>query len=152
MSTLKFIMNNQDTIKKIYDSALDSIEKEKIPVQNQLDERDSGHSVIYRGYKVMVSLKNERPFYELMTTFSSDYYKWVNKIDLEVFKDHGFKTACDILQVKRIQKKIRMYTNKIEGASKERNDSMMIHWQSRRRELVERKVKLEENLELSNYA
>lgn len=140
MSNFKFIEKNQDKLKQVWESGM-----KDMPRTHILDTGNSVSVVCY-GYKVSRSyFKNYGFLYELLEIHSNEFYKWVKQKDLPLFVDEGFKIAAAKLQVKRHNAKIDDYTRKIEAASSDRNDSLVIHWRRKRKEITRIKTLIEEN-------
>jgi len=140
MSNRKFIDKNQKNLKKIWESALDTIPR------SHMLESDDEVSFVRRGYKISRTyIPDYGNYYELLETYSNDYYKWVKQTDYNLFKKKGFRRAVDELQVARNTKKIKHYSRKIESASSDRNDSLIVHWQRRRKELIEKNTLIQES-------
>lgn len=103
-------------------------------------------SVIRRGYKIQHTSKTD--MYELFNVTTTDYYKYVDDKGIDEFLEKGFVRTADEHQIVRDRKRVDYYNRKIEKASSERNDSMMVHWRQRRQELIDKISKIEENLVL----
>lgn len=103
-------------------------------------------SVLRRGYKIQYTSKTD--MYELFHTNTTDYYKYANDTIIDEFLDKGFVRAADEHQVIRDRKRVEYLNRKIDRANSERNDSLMVHWRQRRKELMDKISKIEESLVL----
>lgn len=101
-------------------------------------------SVLRRGYKIQYTALTN--MYELFLTTTTDYYKYVGDTIIDEFLEKGFVRTADEHQVIRDRKKVEILNRKIDKANSERNDSLMIHWRQRRKELIEKISRIEENL------
>ena len=138
----QFIRDNQERLKNVFEEAM-------------LDNRvfDSGNSIwiARKGYKLQRTYIEDFGFlYEAFATHSSDYYKWVKLTELGMFEEWGFNRAVDCLLVHRLEKKINFLTRKIRKAGDNRNDSLVVHWRRKRKELIERKTRVEEVLQIAD--
>ena len=103
-------------------------------------------SVLRRGYKIQYTAKTN--MYELFRTTTTDYYKYVNDTIIDEFLEKGFVRTADEHQIARDRKRVEYLNRKIDRANSERNDSLMVHWRQRRKELMDKISRIEENLVL----
>ncbi|WZE63551.1 hypothetical protein PANI_CDS0031 [Maribacter phage Panino] len=101
-------------------------------------------SVLRRGYKIQHTPQTD--MYELFKTTSTDYYKYVDDTIIDEFLEKGFVRAVDEHQIKRDRRRVELLNRKIDKANSERNDSLIIHWRNKRKELIEKISKIEETL------
>lgn len=138
----KFLRKNQDRIKAIWDRAIED--------GNLLHELGNEAAMFRKGYKIQRTYIEDFGYiYEILATFGTGYYKWVREKDVELFEQHSFERAADILQVERINGRINILTKRIKKAGDSRNDSLVVHWRNQREDFVKRKSKVEEKLQLS---
>lgn len=150
MSTLRYLLSHQDEIKQVFQDALSAVEDKTIPPRC-LVETHNTVGVLYKGYKVSCTkIPNYGLVYELMNTNTSDFYKWVDRKSMDDFLTHGFLRTCNLHQLERLKTRLKMYNNKINGASQDRNDSLMVHWKKKRVEALSDIIKIEEFLAVTN--
>lgn len=100
-------------------------------------------AVLRRGFKIQYTIKTG--MYELFRTTTTDYYKYVDDTIIDEFLEKGFVRAADEHQIIRDRKRVEFLNKKIDKANSERNDSLMIHWRQRRKELIEKISRIEES-------
>jgi len=101
-------------------------------------------AILRRGYKIQHTVKTG--MYELFLTTTTDYYKYVDDTIIDEFLEKGFVRAVDEHQVKRDKRQVKSLNKKIESATNVRNDSLMVHWRNKRRDLIEKISLIEESL------
>jgi hypothetical protein len=147
-------MARQDDLKKIHEGAIrdtpiGGVDSNLMCVMEIIKNNDDMQpelfetAVLRRGYKIQHTVKTD--MYELFRTTTTDYYKYVDDTIIDEFLEKGFVRAADEHQIARDRKRVEYLNKKIDKANSERNDSLMIHWRSRRKELIEKITRIEEN-------
>jgi hypothetical protein len=149
-------MARQDDLKAIHTRAIKETQAQNHVADNlkciysvQIND-DQGNpylaelSVLRRGFKIQWTSKIG--MYELLRTNTSEFYKWVDTKDIDIFLEEGFIRTVDKRQLKRDRSAVSALNKKIGQANSERNDSLMVHWRQRRIDLIDRISKIEESL------
>jgi hypothetical protein len=146
------IIDAQDKLQFIFNDAVATTsprQELKVVKRNKDTGREElvEHAVMRRGWKVCYTAKTG--LYELLRIDNTDYYK--NALDSEVqrFVKQGWIRACDEMQVEKDRKRLARYNRKIDNANEQRNDSLMVHWRRRRKELIDSISSIEESLSSS---
>lgn len=146
MSTLRYLLSHQDEIEQVFRDALGAVENKVIPARS-LVETNNTVGILYKGYKVSCTkIPNYGLVYELMNTNTSDFYKWVDRKKMKDFLTQGFVRTCNLDQLERLRDRVDTFSTKINGASQDRNDSLMVHWKKKRMEALSEIIKIEEFL------
>ena len=149
------VLDLQPDLEKIfYDAMSTSPEREIHIVKYHSDDSTTGEEVVERacmrrGYKIVYTPKTG--IYELLRCNTSDYYKHAPKSEVKDFVKLGWLRAVDERQLKRDRKRLAKFNRKIDNANEQRNDSLMVHWRKRRRELIDNISSIEEKMNSENY-
>lgn len=154
---MNWILNRQKQMQTIwFDAQENSPETQEMIVTKRLIDEDTlepyqavvEHSFLRRGFKVQYT--PDTGLYELFHINSSTFYKYPTDETIDVFLKKGWLDAVDELQLERHDKQLKMYNRKIENATAERNDSIMVHWRKRRQTLVEKISIIQERMKERN--
>lgn len=134
MNAKKYTEKNQHLLQKIYESAVNS--------GATCIETSTSTGYYSKGWVIIASNAEGGLFYELLSTSGNDFYKYPHPYTLiNEFAERGFLRMTDELRIQRDKKRVEIITQKINGASEERNDSMIIHWRKKRKMLIDRLVR-----------
>jgi len=147
MTSYKKHMEMQDYLKVIYTRAMEEVPKAGVSANlmcvmtiskpdKNMNNVVSEVSILRRGYKINYTVKTG--MYELFTTTSSDYYKYVTETTIKEFIKKGFIRTVDEHQIKRYESRIEALKAKINDDNIERNDSWMVHWKQQITEIREK--------------
>lgn len=143
------VIDQQPQLKQIFfDAMATSPEREIHIVRKRNEETDKTEVVeracFRRGYKIVYTPKTG--MYELLRTNTSDYYKHASTAEVKDFLKKGWLRAVDERQVLRDRLRLAKYNRRIDNANEQRNDSLMVHWRKRRRELIDNISSIEEQM------
>lgn len=153
MSFMERIYKRQADFQQIWIDALATSHwREEMVIRKQETDPDSGEkqdfldeqSFMRRGYKIQYTAKTG--MYELFAIHTSDFYKYPSDAIIDEFLAKGWTRTCDEHQIARNKKQVEKFNRKIDNANKERNDSLMTHWRTRREELINNISSIEEGL------
>lgn len=143
------VLDLQPDLEKIFYDAMSTSPEREIHIVKTRNEESSVEEIVERaclrrGYKIVYTPKTG--IYELLRTNTSDYYKHSPKTEVKDFVKKGWLRAVDERQIARDRKRLAKFNRKIDNANEQRNDSLMVHWRKRRRELIDNISSIEEKM------
>lgn len=145
MKSLRVLKEKQSQLKFIFLKALNQLPPNNIMKVTNEEGVLKEHSIIRRGYKLTYTV--DADLYELFKIHSTNgYYKYAHEEIIDIMCKEGFVNYVDKEQIDRLKQRVSYYNKKIDKANEDRNDSLIVHWRKRRKELIDSIIQIESNL------
>lgn len=128
----------QEILKRIWERAVREMPKRIMSTPDEV-------SVLYRGYKIQYI--KEIDLYLLFQIRTSEFYKYVEPKEYELFDKEGMRIVADKHQIGRDEGRLDRLNKKIAASDGKLDTSMVKYWKKQRKMIFNRLVQVEASMD-----